>query len=147
MYKLNTDQAKISINLYKICKTVTFSLSSSISIYWSINLSICLSPYLLLFEEWEQGKGLDVRVGLKTKRAKILSYIYRNQLMMPKMTLAAKQAVIPTKKQDKPIAEGSEVNPSKSATRKERGCLQGINLGDCYFFRNFYFSSLNYDHM
>ena len=71
MYKLNTDQAKISINLYKICKTVTFSLSSSISIYWSINLSICLSPYLLLFEEWEQGKGLDVRVGLKTKRAKI----------------------------------------------------------------------------
>lgn len=65
--------------------------------------------------------------------------------MTPKMTLAAKQAVIPTKKQDKPIAEGSEVNPSKSATRKEHGCLQGINLGDCYFFQNFYFSSLNYD--
>ena len=76
-----------------------------------------------------------MRVGLKTERAKILSYIQRNPLMTPKMTLAAKQAVIPAKKQEKPIAEGPEVNPSKPATRKECGCLQGLNLGDCYFFK------------
>lgn len=73
MYRLNIDQAKISMNLHKISKTITFSLSLHpfLSIDPLINLSICLSPYLSLFEEWEQGKGLGVRLGLKTERAKI----------------------------------------------------------------------------
>lgn len=60
------------------------------------------------------------------------------------MTLAAKQAVIPTKKQDKPIAEGSEVNPQNQLQEKNAVASRNKFRG-LLFFQNLYLSSLNYD--
>ena len=73
MYKLNIDQAKISMNLYKISKTVTFSLS--LHPFLSIDSLIYQFVYLPIYhclKNGNRGKVWACGWGWRLKELKFL---------------------------------------------------------------------------